>query len=82
MVCCIVSHSLNYLCTYSLCVDTDGWWRMEEIEGGGGGGGGRGERGGEKTLRRFLSLRVESSHERAAIYSGDEQVNNYSGHAK
>lgn len=30
--------------------------------------------GGEKTLRRFLSLRVESSHERAAVYSGDDPV--------
>lgn len=52
-------------------VNAESWWGTEE----------RGEerrerqgKRGEKPLRRFLSLRVESSHERAAVYSGDELV--------
>lgn len=54
----------------------DGWWRAVDIENvaEGGGGGGRLRSGGERNLRSFLSLRVESSHERAAIYSGQDLV--------
>lgn len=52
-----------------VCVER--WWATE-----GEGGEERGVRpgGGEKHLRRFLSLRVESSRERAAVYSGDDPV--------
>ena len=42
--------------------------------GGGEGGGGRRRSGGERSLRQFISLRVESSQERAAVYSGDDIV--------
>ncbi|CAI8053573.1 Protein O-linked-mannose beta-1,2-N-acetylglucosaminyltransferase 1 [Geodia barretti] len=62
----------------------DGWWNAEgegevvgevrEKEGG------RRHVGGERSLRRFLSLRVESSQERAAVYSGDDIV--YSSSSK
>ena len=36
--------------------------------------GGRRRSGGERSLRQFLSLRVESSQERAVVYSGDDIV--------
>ena len=45
--------------------------RGEEGEGG---GGERRRSGGERSLHQFLSLRVESSQERAAVYNGEEVV--------
>ena len=60
------------------CCLSDGWWGENVGEGEGrerrGGAEKRRGGGGEKQLRRFLALRVESSHERAAVYSGDEAV--------
>ena len=53
-------------------VAADGWWNAEgegEVVGEV-----RRHVGGERSLRRFLSLRVESSQERAAVYSGDDIV--------
>ena len=39
--------------------------------------GGKKVRGGEKALRRFISLRVESSKEKAAIYIGEDVVSSF-----
>ena len=57
-----------------VCCVVEKWWGTEDgTENGGEERRGR-QGGGEKALRRFLSLRVESSHERAGVYSGDEPV--------
>ena len=59
------------------------WWRVGEYGGDGDGDGvedvragegGRRRSGGERSLRQFLSLRVESSQERAAVYAGEDVV--------
>ena len=65
---------LSTLCVCVCCVCVERWWGSEN-ERENGREEPRGRRGGgEKALRRFLSLRVESSHERVGVYSGDETV--------